>query len=86
MELRGPALTLKAHALDLGYAVGWQWVRTLPQQWALGLFGLAADRATRDGGPVQLRRNLARVLVTTPSQVPDDLVHASMRSYARYCM
>lgn len=84
MELRGPALTWKDRALDLGYAAGWQLVRALPQQWALGLFGLAADRATRDGGPVQLRRNLARVLGTTPSQVPDDLVRASMRSYARY--
>ena len=31
-----------------------------------------------------MRRNLARVLSATPAQVPDDLVHASLRSYARY--
>ncbi|MDN2501174.1 phosphatidylinositol mannoside acyltransferase [Nocardia nova] len=77
-------MTVTGRALDLGYAAGWQLVRSLPQQWALGLFALAADRATRDGGPVQLRRNLARVLGTTPSRVPDDLMRASMRSYARY--
>lgn len=48
------------------------------------LFEAAADRAARDGGPVQLRRNLARVLSTSPEQVPDELVRASLRSYARY--
>ncbi|MCP9624074.1 phosphatidylinositol mannoside acyltransferase [Nocardia otitidiscaviarum] len=69
---------------DLGYAAGWRLVRALPERWALGLFGLAADRAARDGGPIQLRRNLARVLSTTPEQVPDELVRASLRSYARY--
>ncbi|MEU2035022.1 phosphatidylinositol mannoside acyltransferase [Nocardia amamiensis] len=74
----------KARVSDLGYAAGWRLVRAMPQRWALGLFGLAADRAARGGGPVQLRRNLARVLSTTPAQVPDDLVHASLRSYARY--
>jgi len=31
-----------------------------------------------------LRRNLARVLGTTPADVPDELVRASVRSYARY--
>ncbi|WP_067479684.1 phosphatidylinositol mannoside acyltransferase [Nocardia amamiensis] len=74
----------KARAWDLGYAAGWRLIRALPQRWALGLFGIAADRAARGGGPVQLRRNLARVLSTTPAQVPDDLVRASLRSYARY--
>lgn len=48
------------------------------------MFDFAADRASRGGGPYQLRRNLARVLCTTPEQVPDDFVHASLRSYARY--
>ena len=77
-------MTLKARALDLGYAAGWRLVRTLPQRWAQGVFGLAADRAASEGGPVQLRRNLARVLSTTPARVPDELVRASLRSYARY--
>ncbi|MGW4478179.1 phosphatidylinositol mannoside acyltransferase [Rhodococcus triatomae] len=69
---------------DLGYAAGWRLVRTLPQPWARRLFDAAADRASRNGGPEQLRRNLARVVATTPSRVPDDLIRASMRSYARY--
>ncbi|WP_051133693.1 phosphatidylinositol mannoside acyltransferase [Nocardia paucivorans] len=74
----------KARAWDLGYAAGWRLVRVMPQRWATRLFDLAADRAARDGGPVQLRRNLARVLSVAPEQVPDDLVRASLRSYARY--
>ncbi|WP_040841626.1 phosphatidylinositol mannoside acyltransferase [Nocardia brevicatena] len=73
-----------AWARDLGYAAGWRLVRTLPQRWAMRLFDLAADRAARDGGPDQLRRNLARVLSVAPAEVPDELVHASLRSYARY--
>ncbi|MDJ0113926.1 phosphatidylinositol mannoside acyltransferase, partial [Rhodococcus erythropolis] len=36
------------------------------------------------GGPEQLRKNLARVLGTTPEEVPDQLIKDSMRSYARY--
>jgi len=75
---------VRARVADLGYAAGWRLVRTLPERWALGLFDRAADRAARDGGPVQLRRNLARVLGTAPQQVPDDLVRAGLRSYARY--
>ncbi|RMI28168.1 phosphatidylinositol mannoside acyltransferase [Nocardia stercoris] len=77
-------MTLTARAWDLGYAAGWRLVRALPQQWAMRSFEVAADRASQRGGPVQLRRNLARVLSTTPAQVPDELVRASMRSYARY--
>ncbi|GAA4470726.1 phosphatidylinositol mannoside acyltransferase [Rhodococcus olei] len=74
----------KDQAWDLGYAAGWRLVRALPQRWARRLFDVAADRAARGGGPDQLRRNLARVTATAPSRVPDDLVHASLRSYARY--
>ncbi len=77
-------MTTKDRAWDLGYAAGWRLVRALPQQWAMRSFEVAADRAARGGGPIQLRRNLARVLSTTAAQVPDDLVRASLRSYARY--
>lgn len=69
---------------DLGYAAGWRAVCALPEKPANRLFEMAADRAARDGGPIQLRRNLARVLSTTPERVPDELVRASLRSYARY--
>jgi lauroyl/myristoyl acyltransferase len=74
----------KERAWDLGYAAAWRLVRTLPQRWAGRLFDIAADRAARNGGPDQLRRNLARVVDAPPSRVPDSLVHASLRSYARY--
>lgn len=69
---------------DLGYAAGWRLVRALPQRWAMRLFDIAADRVARNGGPDQLRRNLARVLSITPAEVADELVRASLRSYARY--
>ncbi|KOS57721.1 hypothetical protein [Rhodococcus rhodochrous] len=59
-------------------------MRALPQQWAIRMFEVAADGAARGGGPVQLRRNLARVLSTTATQVPDELVRASLRSNTRY--
>ncbi|WP_425302506.1 hypothetical protein [Nocardia farcinica] len=80
----GPAHTAAARGWDLAYAAGWRLVRALPERWAMWLFLAAADRAARDGGPAQLRRNLARVLAVTPDRVPDDLVRASLRSYARY--
>lgn len=70
---------------DLGYAAGWGLVRALPQRAAVRLFDAVADRAARrDGGPEQLRRNLSRVVGVPAHEVPDELVRASLRSYARY--
>ncbi|MFI5716960.1 phosphatidylinositol mannoside acyltransferase [Nocardia sp. NPDC051750] len=69
---------------DRGYAAGWRLVRALPDSVARGLFDRGADFAARKGGPAQLRRNLARVIGTSPEAVPDELIRASMRSYARY--
>ncbi|MFD6896459.1 phosphatidylinositol mannoside acyltransferase [Rhodococcus sp. NPDC060086] len=70
---------------DLGYAAGWRLVRLLPEPVATRLFDAGADfAARRNGGPKQLRRNLSRVLGVPPERVPDDLVRASVRSYARY--
>ncbi|MFI6043573.1 phosphatidylinositol mannoside acyltransferase [Nocardia sp. NPDC051321] len=77
---------------DVGYAAGWRLVRALPESTARRLFDFGADRvagkanrAFRAGGaPNQLRRNLARVIGGTPSDVPDELIRASIRSYARY--
>ncbi|NNH69084.1 phosphatidylinositol mannoside acyltransferase [Nocardia uniformis] len=71
-------------AWDLGYAAGWRLVRALPQRSAVWLFDTVADRAARNGGPEQLRRNLARVIGVPATEVPDELVRASLRSYARY--
>ncbi|MFC9549529.1 phosphatidylinositol mannoside acyltransferase [Rhodococcus sp. NPDC056960] len=69
---------------DLGYAAGWRLVRALPEKVAVALFDRGADFAVRNGGPEQLRRNLARVLGVNPAEVPDAVMRASMRSYARY--
>lgn len=75
---------LRATLSDRGYAAGWRLVRALPEPAARMLFDRGADFAARKGGPVQLRRNLARVLGVAPERVPDDLIRSSMRSYARY--
>lgn len=77
-------MSFAERATDLGYAAGWRLVRSLPESVAVKLFDAGADFAVRKGGPEQLRKNLARVLGTTPEQVPDQLIKDSMRSYARY--
>ncbi|MGW4353187.1 phosphatidylinositol mannoside acyltransferase [Nocardia sp. NPDC004582] len=76
---------------DKAYAAGWRLVRALPERTARRLFDRGADlaarranKAARRGKPNQLRKNLARVLGTTPDLVPDSLIRDSMRSYARY--
>ncbi|EOM75866.1 phosphatidylinositol mannoside acyltransferase [Rhodococcus rhodnii] len=69
---------------DLGYAAGWRLVRALPESVATTLFDRGADLASRGGGPDQLRRNLARVVGTSPEAVPDELLRDAVRSYARY--
>ncbi|MFD6159402.1 phosphatidylinositol mannoside acyltransferase [Nocardia sp. NPDC060256] len=77
---------------DVGYAAGWRLVRALPESTARRLFDFGADRVARKanrafragGAPNQLRRNLARVVGGTPADVPDELIQASVRSYARY--
>jgi len=51
---------------------------------ARNVFDVGSRYAARDGGPEQLRKNLARVLGTTPAEVPDSLMRASVASYARY--
>lgn len=74
----------QAMLTDRAYAAGWRLVRALPETTARKLFNAGADRFAARGGPKQLRRNLARVLGVTPEHVPDELVQASIRSYARY--
>ena len=67
-----------------GYAAGWRVVRAMPEPLARNVFGAGARYFARGGGPEQLRRNLARVIGTTPADVPDSLMRASLASYARY--
>ena len=69
---------------DLGYAAGWRVVREMPEPWARGIAGAGARYAARGGGPEQLRKNLARVIGSTPAEVPDSLIRAALASYARY--
>ena len=59
-------------------------VRAMPEVLARNAFDVGARYAARGGGPEQLRKNLARVIGTTPAEVPDALIRASVASYARY--
>ncbi|MDY6811726.1 MAG: phosphatidylinositol mannoside acyltransferase, partial [Actinomycetota bacterium] len=80
-----PSTSLTARLSDLGYAAGWAAVRYAPEAVARSAFdGAAGLVGRRRGGPDQLRRNLSRVLGVAPADVPDDLVAAAVRSYARY--
>ena len=62
---------LSGNLSDLGYAAGWRLVRAMPEPLARSVFGAGARYASLGGGPEQLRRNLARVIGTTPDAVPD---------------
>ncbi|MGV9796885.1 phosphatidylinositol mannoside acyltransferase [Mycobacterium sp. NPDC003449] len=75
---------IPSSASDMGYATGWRLVRAMPESLARNVFEAGARYASRNGGPDQLRRNLARVTGVAPAQVPDDLMRAALSSYARY--
>lgn len=77
-------MTIAERLSDIGYAAGWRLVRALPESIATKVFDTAADWSVREGGPEQLRKNLARVIGVAPQDVPDELMRASVRSYARY--
>jgi KDO2-lipid IV(A) lauroyltransferase len=59
-------------------------VRAMPELAARKVFDAGALYASRNGGPVQLRKNLARVIGVPAKEVPDSLMRASLASYARY--
>jgi phosphatidylinositol dimannoside acyltransferase len=71
----------------VGFAAGWSLVKNLPEPLVDSAFRAGADAATRRRGPavVQFARNMRRVLgnSATPA-VLSEVVHAGMRSYARY--
>ncbi len=81
---RGGRFPFEGHLTDLGYAAGWRVVRAMPEFVARNAFDAGAHYAARNGGPAQLRKNLARVIGVTPDRVPDGLIRASLASYARY--
>ena len=65
-------------ATDWAYASGWRAVRAMPEFAARSAFDAGARYAARNGGPEQLRKNLARVLGVRPKKVPDSLMRASL--------
>ncbi len=69
---------------DWSYAAGWMMVRAMPEFAARNVFDAGALYASRNGGPAQLRKNLARVIGVAPKDVPGSLMRASLTSYARY--
>ena len=75
---------VRSQLSDWGYAAGWRLVRAAPEFVARSVFGAGAGYAARNGGPEQLRKNLARVLGVAPDEVPDEVMRASLASYARY--
>ncbi|CAM4436557.1 Phosphatidylinositol mannoside acyltransferase [Mycobacterium basiliense] len=79
-----PRRVVTGAATDWAYAAGWRVVRSMPEFAARNVFDTGARYAARQGGPEQLRKNLARVVGLRPSDVPDALMRASLQSYARY--
>ena len=79
-----PRRLVTSTATDWAYAAGWMAVRALPEFAARSAFDSGARYAARNGGPDQLRKNLARVIGMPPAQVPDALMRASLESYGRY--
>ena len=77
-------LSLGSRLTDWGYAAGWLTVRAMPEFAARNVFDAGALYASRNGGPAQLRKNLARVIGVAPKDVPGSLMRASLASYARY--
>ena len=73
-----------SRATDWAYAAGWMAVRAMPEVAARRAFDSGARYAARNGGPEQLRKNLARVIGVPPAEVPDALMLASLESYGRY--
>lgn len=80
----GFRLPLAEQLTDLGYAAGWQLVRSMPEFAARNMFDAGALYAARGGGPDQLRKNLSRVLGVKPAKVPGSMIRASLASYGRY--
>jgi lauroyl/myristoyl acyltransferase len=77
-------LSLGSRLADWGYATGWRTVRAMPEFAARSVFDAGALYASRNGGPDQLRKNLARVIGVAPKEVPGSLMRESLASYARY--
>ena len=80
----GSGLSLGGRMSDWGYAAGWMMVRRCRNSPRATFSTPERYYASRNGGPAQLRKNLARVIGVAPKDVPDSLMRASLASYARY--
>ena len=70
-----------------GYFLGWVLLGSIPRRVALAVGNAGAVCAARWADDTQLRKNMARALgVADPALVPDSVVRAAWRSYARYWM
>lgn len=69
---------------DLAYRTGWAVTKRMPESAAKFLIDGVGGRLGARGENTQLRKNLSRVLGTTPDAVPQILIEESSRSYARY--
>ncbi|WP_237741719.1 phosphatidylinositol mannoside acyltransferase [Tsukamurella sp. 1534] len=74
----------REEAADLAYRAGWAVTKRIPEPAAKFLIDDLGGRLGARGENTQLRKNLARVLGTTPDAVPQSLIEDSARSYARY--
>lgn len=75
----------KSDWTGLAYLAGWKFLRYLPSHTAYRIADWAAVKVSAGGSqPIQLRKNLARVVGCAEQDLPNDLVVASMRSYLRY--
>ena len=63
-----PSSSLSDTVTDWTFAAGWRAVRAMPEFAARNAFDAGARFAARDGGPEQLRKNLARVIGVSPAQ------------------
>jgi len=78
--------SLSERATDLGFGLGWQAVRALPDPAVDRLFRAAAERTWRKQGRSvrQLRANLARVLPEDRLGELDDVTREGVHRYLRY--
>ena len=82
--IKSPRRLLTGTATDWAYASGWMAIRAMPEFAARTAFDTGARYAARNGGPEQLRKNLARVIGVAPGDVPDALMRDALASYGRY--
>ena len=70
--------------VNLSYIISWKIFQLLPEVFVRKLFNLNARRIASNYSLQQLRLNLARITKVGLNKVPNQLILASLYSYARY--